>query len=68
LNANYFQPGWEEFSRTLVGKIPTLIGGGPVPKQIDLSLIRARLAAMTPDTWRDIRDQLVELLSVVSAG
>ncbi len=51
----------------MVGKLPPLIGGGPVPKPIDLALIRERLAAMTPDSWREIRDQLVEPLSAMTS-
>ena len=64
---HYFQPGREEFRRTLVGKLPPLIGGGPVPKPIDLALIRERLAAMTPASWQEIRDQLIEPLSALSS-
>ena len=29
--------------------------------------IRERLAAMTPDSWREIRDQLVEPLSAMTS-
>lgn len=64
---HYFQPGREEFRRTLVGKLPPLIGGGPVPKPIDLALIRERLAAMTSASWQEIRDQLIEPLSALSS-
>ena len=56
---HYFQPGREEFRRTLVGKLPALIGGGPERKPLEAAEVRKLLAAMTHDNWQEIRDRLV---------
>jgi integrase len=61
---HYFQPGREEFRRTLAGKLPSLIGGRAEPKPIGHAELRARLAAMTAETWDSIRDDLISQLPV----
>ncbi len=57
---HYFQPGREEFRRTLAGKLPALLGGGP-PKVDPLNLeeVRAKLEGMESKNWREIRDGLL---------
>jgi integrase len=59
---HYFQPGREDFRRTLAGKLPALIGGAPEAKPIDPVALRTQLKAMAPRTWREIRDQLLSQL------
>ena len=59
---HYFQPGREDFRRTLSGKLPALIGGTPEPKPLDPSELRTQLNAMKPGTWRKIRDELIARL------
>jgi integrase len=56
---HYFQPGREEFRRTLVGKLPALIGGGPERRPLEAAEVKKLLAAMTHDNWQEIRDRLV---------
>ena len=59
---HYFQPGREDFRRTLAGKLPALIGGEPEDKPIDPEELRTQLTAMAPKTWRAIRDRLLAQL------
>lgn len=59
---HYFQPGREEFRRTLAAKLPPLLGGQPEPALPTPTELRARLVAMTPETWRAIRDDLLARL------
>ncbi len=59
---HYFQPGREDFRRTLAGKLPGLLGGGSEEQPLGLPEIRERLAAMAPRTWRKIRDELIARL------
>jgi integrase len=56
---HYFQPGREEFRRTLAGRLPVLLGGGSGPKPIGPGELLTELQAMKPRTWRKIRDCLV---------
>ncbi|WP_334319327.1 site-specific integrase [Termitidicoccus mucosus] len=59
---HYFQPGREEFRKTLSGKLPEAISGQsekPAPVVISLDEIRAELLAMKLKTWKTIRDGLV---------
>ena len=60
---HYFQPGREEFRRTLAGKLPILLGGGAGAKPLDSAEIKAQLTAMQPRTWKRIRDELLARLS-----
>jgi integrase len=59
---HYFQPGREEFRRTLANKMPALIGGGTVPKQAQTAGMLERLNAMTSTNWAKIREDLVSEL------
>ncbi len=55
---HYFQPGRDEFRRTLAGKLPALLGGPAEDKQLDLEELREKLQAMKPQTWKKIRAEL----------
>lgn len=59
---HYFQPGREEFKRTLAEKLPALLGGGAAEKPLEWSDVRAKLEAMAPRNWRKIRDELIAML------
>ena len=59
---HYFQPGREEFRRTLAGKLPALIGGPVAPRSIELTEVRALVEAMRPRTWGKIREDLLRRL------
>ena len=65
---HYFQPGRDEFRRTLVGKLPVVIGGEIGPKPIELEEIRAQLEAMKPRTWKKIRAALLKRIPRPSAS
>jgi integrase len=56
---HYFQPGREEFRRTLAGKMPALLGGPTTSEPITIAKIRETLRGMTGDTWMDRRDELL---------
>lgn len=57
---HYFQPGRDEFRRTLSGKLPAaLIGGGDTPEPLANDELRTRLKSMTAKNWRSIRDELL---------
>lgn len=60
---HYFQPGREEFRRTLAGKLPILLGGGASAKPLDPAELKAQLKAMKPRTWKRIRDELLARLA-----
>lgn len=63
---HYFQPGREEFRRTLAGRLPALLGdrsAQPV-EAFNLGELRAKLTAMEATTWRHIRDELLGRLPV----
>lgn len=61
---HYFQPGREDFRRTLAGKMPALlVGGAPKIEPLGLSEIRAKLEGMESKNWRKIRDELLARLS-----
>jgi integrase len=59
---HYFQPGREEFRRTLANKLPALIGGGSQPVPIEPREIMAQLDAMQSSNWIKIRDELLSRL------
>lgn len=59
---HYFQPGREDFRRTLASKLPALLGGEPQTKPLDTTELRTQLAAMKPRTWKKIRDELMARL------
>ncbi len=56
---HYFQPGREEFRRTLTNKLPLILGGGGGPKALDHQELAMHLKAMKPKTWKQIRDELL---------
>ena len=57
---HYFQPGREDFRRTLAGKMPSLlVGGAPKVEPPGSKEVLAKLKAMTAETWTGIRDELV---------
>lgn len=56
---HYFQPGREEFRRTLTNKLPLILGGGGGPKTLDLPELAMHLKAMKTKTWKRIRDKLL---------
>ena len=58
---HYFQPGREEFRRTLAGKLPALLGDRAqrAPQEFNVADLRAKLTAMEDSTWRHIRDELL---------
>lgn len=56
---HYFQPGREEFRRTLTNKLPLILGGGGGPKTLDHQELAVHLKAMKPKTWKQIRDDLL---------
>lgn len=61
---HYFQPGKEDFRRTLAGKLPSLLGDHTqrVNDEFNLGELRAKLTAMEDSTWRHIRDELLRRL------
>lgn len=63
---HYFQPGREEFRRTLAGKLPALLGDPSQAGAAEFNLVelRAKLTAMEDSTWRHIRDELLGRLPV----
>ncbi|HEY0947134.1 MAG TPA: hypothetical protein VGD81_17765 [Opitutaceae bacterium] len=66
---HYFQPGREEFRRTLAGRLPALLGDrskptSPPPEAFNVDELRAKLTAMEASTWRHIRDELLTHLPV----
>ena len=56
---HYFQPGREEFRRTLTNKLPLILGGGGGPKALDHQELTLHLKAMKTKTWKHIRDELL---------
>jgi integrase len=56
---HYFQPGREEFRRTLAGKLPVLIGGGHEAMPVDPADVRKMLVEMNQSNWQEIRDRLL---------
>lgn len=63
---HYFQPGREEFRRTLAGRLPALLGDrtAQFAESFNLGELRAKLTAMEASTWRHIRDELLTRLPV----
>jgi len=65
---HYFQPGRDEFRRTLAGKLPALIGGTSDSKPLDPLELRTQLKSMKPKTWKRIRDELISALPSETGG
>jgi integrase len=66
---HYFQPGRDEFRRTLAGKMPALLVGGdtkpPVAKPVD---VRTKLLEMRPENWAEIREEILAKLGEPKAA
>jgi hypothetical protein len=70
---HYFQPGREEFRRTLAGKMPALLVGGEAkpktaPEALDLTNLRSCLAGMSEENWPKVRDELLARLAAEKPG
>ena len=63
---HYFQPGRDEYRRSLTDKLPAVLSGAPEPKTLTPQEIRSRLTAMKPQTWVEIRDELIAQLPAES--
>ena len=61
---HYFQPGREEFRRTLAAKLPALLSGTAELKPIEPEALKAKLQSMTAETWETVRDNLLEGLGL----
>lgn len=59
---HYFQPGREDFRRTLAGKLPALIAGAPEKRPLNTDELRVSLMAMKSKSWTRIRDELLARL------
>jgi integrase len=58
---HYFQPGKEDFRRTLALRLPALLGDRSLASEpeFDVVMLKAKLTAMEEPTWRHIRDELL---------
>jgi hypothetical protein len=57
---HYFQPGREDFRRTLASRLPVLLGGeARPPKPVAAADLAAKLRDMTPETWESVRSELL---------
>jgi hypothetical protein len=61
---HYFQPGREEFRRTLAAKLPALLSGTAELKPIEPEELKAKLQSMTVETWETVRDDLLDGLGL----
>lgn len=60
---HYFQPGREDFRRTLAGKMPSLlVGGAPKHEPPSLKELLAELKTMTAKNWESVREAMVAKL------
>ena len=59
---HYFQPGREDYRRTLTGKLPAILGGQPEAAPLTPVEIRTRVEAMKPRTWKKLREELLARL------
>jgi len=60
---HYFQPGREDFRRTLAGKMPSLlVGGAPKEEPPSLKDILGLMKIMTAENWESVRKDLVSKL------
>ncbi len=61
---HYFQPGREDFRRTLASKLPVLLGGDvPPPKPVESAELIETLRGMTADNWESARAELLDRLA-----
>lgn len=59
---HYFQPGREDFRRTLASRLPALIGGAPQQKPLETEELRMQLKAINARTWKKITGELLARL------
>jgi hypothetical protein len=60
---HYFQPGREDFRRTLASRLPTLLGGeAPRAKPVEPAELAEKLRGMTAKTWEEVRAELLDRL------
>lgn len=57
---HYFQPGKEDFRKTLEAKLPALMGGTTVKELSSREKLTEKLKAMNGKNWRVIRDKLLD--------
>jgi site-specific recombinase XerC len=60
---HYFQPGQEDFRRTLASKLPAMLSGSIELKPVEPEELIAKFKAMTEETWQSIRDELLHRLA-----
>lgn len=66
---HYFQPGRDEFRRTLAGKMPTLLVGGEAkPAAAKPEDLRTKLLEMKPENWAQVREEILAKLSEPKAA
>ncbi len=56
---HYFQPGKEDYRRTIETKLPALMGGTTAKELLSREKLAERLKAMNGKNWRVIRDELL---------
>jgi integrase len=56
---HYFQPGKDDYRRTLEAKLPALMGGKPKTPALSREQLVKRLEAMTAENWPQIREELL---------
>jgi hypothetical protein len=66
---HYFQPGREDFRRTLAGKMPALlVGDERRVAPLEWADLRVSLETMTEENWPAIRDELLAHLPLDQGG
>jgi integrase len=61
---HYFQPGREDYRRSLTDRLPAVLSGTSEVKPFTLAEIREQVVAMKPRTWKKIRQELLGRLPV----
>lgn len=56
---HYFQPGKDDYRRTLEGKLPSFMGGTTAKELPNREKLTERLKAMNGKNWKVIRDELL---------
>jgi integrase len=61
---HYFQPGREDFRRTLASRLPVLLGGEVRQvKPVEPAELAEKLRDMTAETWESVRAELLDRLA-----
>ncbi len=61
---HYFQPGREDFRRTLASRLPVLLGGEVRQvKPVESAELVEKLRGMTAETWESVRAELLDRLA-----